>query len=137
MAILYALISAFTASLSSIFTKIGLNNLNSNLVTAIRSIVIVFFSWLIVFFTGNINQISIITKKHMIFILLSGICTAISWLSFYKALQIGDASKVIPIDKFSLVISVVLSIIIFKETLNIKTFFGILFIVIGTFIMAL
>ena len=73
----------------------------------------------------------------MIFILLSGICTAISWLSFYKALQIGDASKVIPIDKFSVVISVVLSIIIFKETLNIKTFFGILFIVIGTFIMVL
>jgi transporter family protein len=135
MWVLYALLSAFFAALTSIFAKIGIENINSNLATAIRTIVVLILSWSIVFITGKQNDIANIGHKNLLFLILSGIATGLSWLCYYKALQTGDASKVIPIDKFSLVIGMVLAFVILKETISLKTIFGGIFITIGTFIL--
>jgi transporter family protein len=135
MWIVYALLSAFFAALTSILAKIGIANINSNLATAIRTIVVLILSWSIVFVTGKQNDIVNIGHKNLLFLILSGIATGLSWLCYYKALQTGDASKVIPIDKFSLVIGMVLAFIILKETVSLKTILGGIFITIGTFIL--
>ena len=97
MWILYALLSALFAALTSILAKIGIENINSNLATAIRTVVVLIMAWGIVLVNGSINQISNITQKSWIFLILSGIATGLSWLFYYKALQIGEASKVVPI----------------------------------------
>lgn len=111
--------------------------INSNLATAIRTVVVLVMAWGIVFITGTQNQVANITQKSWIYLILSGIATGLSWLCYYKALQIGEASKVVPIDKFSVVITMVLAFIVLKEAATMKTILGGVFITIGTFIMIL
>jgi transporter family protein len=135
MWIIFALLSAFFAALTSILAKIGIQNVNSNLATAIRTFVVLIMSWCIVFMTGKHNEIINIEQKNIFFLVLSGIATGLSWLCYYRALQIGEASKVIPIDKFSLVIGMVLAFIVLKETITIKTIIGGTLITIGTFVL--
>lgn len=137
MWILFALLSAFFAALTSILAKIGIQDVNSNLATAIRTVVVLIISWAVVFVTGKQNGIANIGHKNLLFLILSGISTGLSWLMYYKALQIGDASKVIPVDKFSLVIGMIMAFIVLKETLTVKTIIGGVFITIGTFILVL
>ena len=134
---IFALLSAVFAALTSILAKIGIEGINSNLATAIRTAVVLIMSWLIVFISGNQGQIPAISKTSWIFLILSGIATGLSWLCYYKALQIGEASKVVPVDKFSVVITMLLAFIILKEAPNAKTIIGGIFITIGTFIMIL
>ena len=133
----FALMSAVFAALTSIFAKIGIEGINSNLATAIRTVVVLFMAWGMVFFTGTQNQIGNIGQRSWIFLILSGMATGFSWLFYYKALQIGEASKVVPIDKFSVVITMVMAFVILKETVTLKTVLGGVFITIGTFIMIL
>lgn len=137
MWIIYALLSALFAAITSILAKIGIENINSNLATAIRTVVVLIMAWGIVFISGTLNQVNSISQKSWLFLILSGIATGLSWLFYYKALQIGEASKVVPIDKFSVVITMFLAFIILKETASIKTILGGIFITIGTFILIL
>ena len=135
--VIYAILSAVFAALTSILAKIGISDINSNLATAIRTIVVVRLAWGIVFMTGAHSGIQDITAKSWIFLVLSGIATGLSWLFYYKALQLGDASKVVPIDKFSVVISMILAFVILKEDLTFKTVMGGILITAGTFVMIL
>jgi transporter family protein len=135
MWVIYALLSAIFAALTSILAKIGIQDINSNLAVAIRTIVVLIMAWAIVFFSGKHNDIVNIGQKNMVFLILSGLATGLSWLFYYKALQMGEASKVIPIDKFSLVIGMVLAFIVLKETITIKTIIGGALITIGTFVL--
>lgn len=137
MWIVFALLSAFFAAVTSILAKIGIDGINSNLATAIRTIVVLIMAWAIVFISGTQSQVTNISSRSWLFLILSGIATGLSWLFYYKALQIGQASKVIPIDKFSVVISMILAFVILKETVTIKTIIGGIFITIGTFVMIL
>ncbi|MGG7058795.1 EamA family transporter [Clostridium nigeriense] len=137
MWVIYALLSALFAALTSILAKIGIENINSNLATAIRTVVVLVMAWGIVLINGSINQISNISQKSWLFLILSGIATGLSWLFYYKALQIGEASKVVPIDKFSVVITMILAFVVLKEAASFKTILGGIFITIGTFIMIL
>ena len=134
---IFAILSAIFAALTSILAKIGIEGVNSNLATAIRTIVVVLMAWFMVFITGNQNGIVDISKKSWIFLILSGLATGASWLCYYKALQLGEASKVVPIDKLSLVITIVLAFIFLGEQITLKTLIGCCLIVIGTFIMIL
>jgi len=135
MWVIYALLSALFAALTSILAKIGIQNINSNLAVAIRTVVVLIMAWAIVFITGKHNDIVNIGQKNMLFLILSGLATGLSWLFYYKALQMGEASKVIPIDKFSLVIGMVLAFIVLKETITIKTIIGGILITTGTFVL--
>jgi transporter family protein len=135
MWVIYALLSALFAALTSILAKIGIQDINSNLAVAIRTIVVLIMAWAIVFFTGKHNDIVNIGQKNMVFLIFSGLATGLSWLFYYKALQMGEASKVIPIDKFSLVIGMVLAFIVLKETITIKTIIGGALITAGTFVL--
>jgi transporter family protein len=137
MWVIYAIFSAIFAALTSNLAKIGIENINSNLATAIRTFVVLIISWGIVFFTGKQNEISNITGKNLLFLILSGIATGLSWLCYYRALQIGEASKVIPVDKFSVVIGIILAFIILKEMVNIRTIIGGALITVGTFVLIL
>ncbi len=137
MWVLYAILSAVFAALTSILAKIGLDKVDSNLATAIRTAVVLVMAWGIVFFTGKQSGIPGITSKSWVFLVLSGIATGLSWLFYYKALQMGEASKVVPIDKLSVVISVLLAFIVLHETPNAKTIIGCLLIAAGTFVMIL
>jgi len=137
MWIIYALLSAVFAALTSILAKIGIGNINSNLATAIRTIVVLIMSWTVVFITGKNSDIANIGHKNLLFLVLSGLATGLSWLCYFRALQIGEASKVIPIDKSSLVMGMVLAFIILKETVTIKTIIGGILITIGTFVLIL
>lgn len=137
MWVVFALLSALFAALTSILAKIGIEGINSNLATAIRTVVVLVMAWGLVFLSGTQNEISNIGIKSCIFLILSGLATGLSWLFYYKALQIGEASKVVPIDKFSVVISMVLAFVILKETITAKTIIGGIFITIGTFVMIL
>ncbi len=133
----FAILSAIFAALTSILAKIGIEGVNSNLATAVRTIVVVLMAWFMVFITGNQNGIVDISKKSWIFLILSGLATGASWLCYYKALQLGEASKVVPIDKLSIVITIVLAFIFLGEQITLKTLIGCCLIVIGTFIMIL
>ena len=124
--VIYAILSAFFAALTSILAKNG-----------IRTIVVLIMAWGIVFMTGAQSGIQDITAKSWIFLIFSGIATGLSWLFYYKALQLGDASKVVPIDKFSVVISMILAFVILKEDLTFKTVMGGILITAGTFVMIL
>jgi len=135
MWILFALLSALFAALTSILAKIGIQGINSNLATAIRTVVVLIMAWAIVFFTGKHNEISSISHKSLLFLVLSGIATGLSWLCYFRALQIGEASKVIPIDKFSLVLGMIMAFVVLRETITIKTIIGGIFITIGTFVL--
>ncbi|WP_336019052.1 EamA family transporter [Fusobacterium polymorphum] len=134
---IFAILSAIFAALTSILAKIGIEGVNSNLATAVRTIVVVLMAWFMVFITGNQNGIVDINKKSWIFLILSGLATGASWLCYYKALQLGEASKVVPIDKLSIVITIVLAFIFLGEQITLKTLIGCCLIVIGTFIMIL
>ncbi|SHI49345.1 EamA family transporter [Thermoclostridium caenicola] len=134
---LFACLSAVFAALTSILAKIGIEGISSNLATAIRTAVVLVMAWAIVLMTGTQNEIASISKKSWIFLVLSGIATGLSWLCYYKALQIGEASKVVPVDKFSVVITMVLAFVVLHEVPNVKTILGGIFITIGTFIMIL
>ena len=135
MWIVYALLSAFFAGLTAILAKIGIQNINSNLATAIRTIVVLVMSWAIVFISGKHNDIANISSKNYLFLVLSGLATGLSWLFYFKALQIGEASKVIPVDKFSLVIGMILAFIVLKEAVTVKTIIGGVLITLGTFVL--
>ena len=134
---IFAILSAICAALTSILAKIGIEGVNSNLATAVRTIVVVLMAWFMVFITGNQNGIVDINKKSWIFLILSGLATGASWLCYYKALQLGEASKVVPIDKLSIVITIVLAFIFLGEQITLKTLIGCCLIVTGTFIMIL
>ena len=133
----FALLSAIFAALTSILAKVGIDGVNSNLATAIRTVVVVVMAWGMVFLTNAQNGITEISKKSWIFLILSGLATGASWLCYYKALQIGDASKVVPIDKLSVVITLVLAFVFLHEDFTIKSLIGCILIGIGTLIMVL
>lgn len=134
---IFAILSAIFAALTSILAKVGIEGVNSNLATAIRTIVVVLMAWFMVFITGNQNGIVDISKKSWIFLILSGLATGASWLCYYKALQLGEASKVVPIDKLSIVIIIILAFIFLGEQITLKTLIGCCLIIIGTFVMIL
>lgn len=135
MWMVFAVLSALFAALTSILAKIGIDGVNSNLATAIRTVVVVIMAWVMVFITHAQGGISSIGKKSWIFLILSGLATGISWLCYYKALQIGDASKVVPIDKLSVVITLVLAFVFLKEEFTAKSLIGCILITAGTLIM--
>lgn len=134
---LFALLSAVFAALTSILAKIGIEDVNSNLATAIRTVVVVGMSWLMVFVTNAQSGITNIGKKSWIFLVLSGLATGASWLCYYKAIQMGDVSKVVPIDKLSVVFTLVLAFIFLHEDFNVKSLVGCILIAAGTLFMVL
>ena len=133
----FALASAVFAALTSILAKIGIDNVNSNLATAIRTVVVVIMAWGMVFLTNTQGGLGDISKKSWIFLILSGLATGASWLCYYKALQIGEASKVVPVDKLSVVITLVLAFIFLHEQFTIKSLIGCILIGAGTLIMVI
>ena len=137
MWIVFALLSAVFAALTSILAKVGIDGVNSNLATAIRTVVVVIMSWGMVFLTNSQGGISDISKKSWIFLILSGIATGISWLCYYKALQMGDTSKVVPIDKLSVVITLILAFVFLHEQFTAKSVLGCILIGLGTLVMVL
>lgn len=134
---LFAVFSAIFAALTSILAKIGIDGVNSNLATAIRTVVVVVMSWGMVFLTNSQGGISDISKKSWLFLILSGLATGASWLCYYRALQIGDASKVVPIDKLSVVITLILAFVFLHEEFTLKSLIGCILIGIGTIVMVL
>lgn len=134
---LFALLSAVFAALTSILAKVGINGVNSNLATAIRTVVVVIMAWGMVFLTNAQNGLSGISRKSWLFLILSGLATGASWLCYYKALQIGEASKVVPIDKLSVVITLILAFVFLHETFTTKSLIGCILIGAGTLIMVL
>ncbi len=132
-----ALLSAVFAALTSILAKIGIENVGSNLATAIRTIVVVLMSWGMVFLTNQQSGIASISRKSWIFLILSGLATGASWLCYYKALQMGEASKVVPIDKLSVVITLILAFVFLHEQFTAKSAIGAVLITAGTLIMVL
>lgn len=133
----FALLSAVFAALTSILAKIGIEGVNSNLATAIRTVVVVLMAWGIVFLTNSQGGISGIGKKSWLFLILSGLATGASWLCYYKALQMGEASKVVPVDKLSVVITLVLAFIFLHESFTPKSIAGCVLIGTGTLLMVL
>lgn len=133
----FALLSAVFAALTSILAKVGIEGVNSNLATAIRTMVVVAMAWGMVFLTHAQSGISEISRKSWLFLILSGLATGASWLCYYRALQIGDASKVVPIDKLSVVITLVLAFVFLHEEFTTKSLVGCILIGVGTLIMVL
>ena len=133
----YALLSAVFAALTSILAKIGIDGVNSNLATAIRTVVVVIMAWGMVLFTNAQSGLSQIGPKSWWFLILSGLATGASWLCYYKALQMGEASKVVPIDKLSVVITLILAFIFLHEQFTTKSLIGSILIGIGTLVMVL
>ena len=133
----YALLSAVFAALTSILAKIGIDHVNSNLATAIRTVVVLVLAWGMVFLTGAQAGIRDISRRSLLFLVLSGLATGLSWLCYYKAMQIGEVSKVAPIDKFSVVLTLILAFVILKEPLTPKAIVGGALISLGTFVMIL
>ena len=134
---IFALLSAIFAALTSILAKIGIADVNSNLATAIRTMVVVFMAWGMVFLTNAQGGISSIGKKSWLFLILSGLATGASWLCYYKALQMGETSKVVPVDKLSVVITLVLAFILLHEKFTPKSMAGCVLIGAGTLLMVL
>lgn len=137
MWMIFAVLSAVFAALTSILAKIGIEGVNSNSATAIRTIVVVIMAWGMVFLTHAQNGLAEISKKSWIFLILSGLATGASWLCYYKALQMGDASKVVPIDKLSVVITLILAFVFLHEQFTAKSLIGCILIGAGTLIMVL
>ena len=134
---IFALLSAIFASLTSILAKIGIDGVNSNLATAIRTVVVVMMAWGMVFLTHTQSGLSEISRKSWVFLILSGLATGASWLCYYRALQMGEASKVVPIDKLSVVITLALAFIFLHEKFTIKSLIGCILISVGTLVMVL
>ena len=137
MWLLFAILSAVFAALTSSLAKVGIDGVNSNLATAIRTVVVVIMAWGMVFLTQAQSGLSEISKKSWIFLILSGLATGASWLCYYKALQMGEASKVVPIDKLSVVITLVLAFVFLHEDFTVKSAIGCVLIGAGTLIMVL
>lgn len=135
MWILYAFGSAFFAGITAILAKIGIKNTDSNLATAVRTIVILIFSWLMVFIVGSFKTITELTTKTIIFLILSGLATGLSWLCYFKALQLGNVNKVTPIDKSSTILTMVLAMIFLREKMTVFKVISIILIGIGTYLM--
>ena len=134
---IYALLSALFASLTAIFAKVGVKDIDSDLATAIRTVVIVILAWSIVFFKGVIPGIQHLTKQNWLFLILSGMATGLSWLFYFKALQAGKVSQVAPVDKLSVALTIVLAVIFLKEPVSFKEIAGALLIIAGTFVLIL
>ena len=137
MWIVFAILSAVFAALTSILAKIGIDGVNSNLATAIRTVVVVVMAWGLVFLTHAESGIKEISNRSWLFLILSGLATGASWLCYYKALQMGEASKVVPIDKLSVVITLILAFVFLHEEFTIKSITGCVFIAAGTLLMVL
>ncbi len=133
----FALLSSVFAALTSILAKLGIEGVNSTLATAIRTVVVVLMSWGMVFVTNTQNGIFAIDRKSWIFLILSGIATGASWLCYYKALQIGEASKVVPVDKLSVVITMIFAVAILHEQFTVKSVIGCVMLALGTLLMIL
>lgn len=133
----FALLSAIFAALTSILAKIGIDGVDSNLATAIRTVIVVIMSWGMVFLTHAQSGITEISKKSWLFLILSGLATGASWLCYYRALQMGEASKVVPIDKLSVVFTLILAFVFLHEEFTIKSLAGCILIGVGTVIMVL
>lgn len=134
---IFALLSAVFAALTSILAKVGIDGVNSNLATAIRTVVVVVMAWGMVFLTSAQTGLSQISRKSWIFLILSGLATGASWLCYYRALQIGDTSKVVSIDKLSVVITLVLAFLLLHEDFTVKSLIGCILIGAGTLFMVL
>lgn len=134
---LFALLSAVFAALTSILAKVGIDGVNSNLATAIRTCVVVLMSWLMVFVTNAQSGISQISRKSWIFLILSGLATGASWLCYYRALQTGEASKVVPIDKLSVVFTLIMAFVFLHEKFTVKSAIGCVLIAAGTLVMVI
>ncbi len=133
----FAVLSAIFAALTSILAKIGIENVDSNLATAVRTVVVVAMSWLMVFITNAQSGLTNISRKSWIFLILSGLATGASWLCYYKAIQMGEVSKVVPIDKMSVVITLILAVVFLHEDFNAKSIIGAVLITVGTLVMVL
>ena len=134
---IYALLSALFASLTAIFAKIGIKGVNSDLATAIRTIIILVVAWGIVLARGEAKGISMLSKQNLIFLIISGVATGLSWIFYFKALQMGKVSQVAPVDKLSVALTIALSVIFLGEALTIKTAIGAALIIAGTVVMIL
>ncbi|KXT89382.1 Bacterial/Archaeal Transporter family protein [Streptococcus oralis] len=133
----FALLSAIFAALTSILAKIGIEGVLSNLATAIRTVVVILMAWAMVFLTNSQTEIVNISRKSWLFLILSGLATGASWLCYYKALQMGNATEVSAVDKFSLVLTLVLAFFFLQDVLTFKTIIGCILITIGTLVMIL
>jgi transporter family protein len=133
----YALLSAFFAAATAILGKIGIKGINGNVATAIRTVVILFMAWGIVIFSGEFKEVKTLSKTNIIFLILSGLATGLSWIFYFKALETGNVSKVAPIDKLSVAIAMGLSFLILKEPMELKMVIGGLLIVAGTIVIIL
>ena len=133
----FALLSAVFAALTSILAKVGVEGVNSNLATAIRTVVVVVMAWGMVFLTNAQSGLGDISRKSWIFLILSGLATGVSWLCYYKALQLGETSKVVPVDKLSVVITLVLAFVFLHEKFTVKSLIGCILIGLGTLVMVL
>lgn len=132
---IYALLAAFFASLTAIFAKIGITGVNSDLATAIRTLVILIVAWGIAYFRGEIKGIHQLNTENWVFLLLSGLATGLSWIFYFKALQMGKVSQVAPVDKLSVALTIILSMVFLKEVLTLKTAIGAVLIIIGTMVL--
>lgn len=132
---IYAVLSALFASLTAIFAKLGVANINSNLATGIRTVVILLMIWSIILARGEAKGIGSLSKQNIVFLFISGIATGLSWLFYFKALQIGNVSQVAPVDKLSVALTILLAMIFLGETLTLKTTIGAALIIAGTFVM--
>lgn len=137
MWLFYAILSAIFAALTAILAKVGIEGVNSNLATAIRTLVVLLMAWGMVWITHSQSGLPDISRKSWIFLILSGLATGASWLCYYKALQIGDASKVVPVDKLSVVLTLILAFIFLHEEFTMKSLIGCVLIGIGTLLMVL
>ena len=137
MWLVFAILSAVFAALTSILAKLGISGVDSNLATAIRTMVVLAMAWGMVFITNSQRGIGEISRRSWLFLILSGVATGISWLCYYKALQMGDVSKVVPIDKMSVVITLVLAFVLLKEQFTAKSLIGCVLIAAGTLVMVL
>ena len=134
---IFALLSAVFAALTSILAKVGIDGVNSHLATAIRTVVVLVMAWGMVFLTNAQNGIGAISRKSWIFLILSGLATGASWLCYYRALQVGEASKVVPVDKLSVVITLILAFVFLHENFTAESFLGAVLITAGTLIMVI
>ncbi|MBR3207175.1 MAG: EamA family transporter [Bacillus sp. (in: Bacteria)] len=137
MWIIFAILSAVFAALTSILAKVGIEGVDSNLATAVRTVVVVIMAWAMVFITNAQSGLSQISRKSWIFLILSGIATGASWLCYYKAIQLGDVSKVVPVDKLSVVITLILAFVFLHEEFTVKSVIGCILIGAGTLFMVL
>ncbi|MEO5648719.1 MAG: EamA family transporter [Ginsengibacter sp.] len=132
---IYALLSAFFAALTAIFAKVGIKGVDTDLATAIRTVVILVLAWGIAFFRGGTSTINTLTRQNILFLSLSGVATGLSWIFYFKALQMGKVSQVAPVDKMSVAIAIILSVIFLGESLDAKMIIGALLIIGGTLVL--